>query len=60
MKAIAFTINNGPKELIHWRFNEWINHLITFKPSGEILYMRQNKDGQNEDGRNEDRQNKDR
>ena len=39
-KAIAFSINNSPKELIQWRFSDWINHLITFKPSGEILYTR--------------------
>ncbi|ELR23159.1 uncharacterized protein ACA1_342930 [Acanthamoeba castellanii str. Neff] len=39
-KAIAFSINNSPKELIHWHFNKQINHLITFKPSGEILYTR--------------------
>jgi hypothetical protein len=39
-KAIAFSINNGPKELIHWHFSKQINRLITFKPSGEILYTR--------------------
>ncbi|ELR10798.1 uncharacterized protein ACA1_108560 [Acanthamoeba castellanii str. Neff] len=38
-KALAFTINNSPKELIHWHFNKHINHLITFKPSSQILYM---------------------
>jgi hypothetical protein len=40
MKAVAFSINDSPKELIHWRFNKWINRLIALKPSGEILYMR--------------------
>ncbi len=40
MKAIAFSIDNGPKELIQWHFSEWIDCLIVFKPSGEILYMR--------------------
>ena len=39
-KAIAFSINDGPKELIQWRFSDQINCLIAFKPSGEILYMR--------------------
>ncbi|ELR14994.1 uncharacterized protein ACA1_211380, partial [Acanthamoeba castellanii str. Neff] len=38
-KALAFTIDNGPKELICWRFNECIDHLIAFKLSGQILYM---------------------
>lgn len=40
MKAIAFSIDNGPKELIQWHFSNQIDHLITFKPSGEILYTR--------------------
>jgi hypothetical protein len=37
---VAFTIDNGPKELIHWHFNDCIDCLIVFKPSGKILYMR--------------------
>ncbi|ELR14653.1 uncharacterized protein ACA1_066940 [Acanthamoeba castellanii str. Neff] len=40
LMALAFTINNGPKVLICWRFNKCINCLIVFKPSGQILYMR--------------------
>ena len=40
MKAVAFSIDDGPKELIQWRFSDWIDCLIVFKPSGEILYMR--------------------
>jgi hypothetical protein len=40
MKAIAFSINNGPKELIQWHFSDQIDCLIMFKPSGQILYMR--------------------
>ena len=40
MKAVAFSIDNGPKELIQWCFSDWIDHLIVFKPSGKILYMR--------------------
>ncbi|ELR22580.1 uncharacterized protein ACA1_348220 [Acanthamoeba castellanii str. Neff] len=37
-KAVAFSIDNGPKELIQWRFSDQINRLIVFKPSGQILY----------------------
>jgi hypothetical protein len=29
MKGVAFSINNSPKELIHWHFSEQTNHLIT-------------------------------
>ena len=39
-KAVAFSIDDGLKELIQWRFSDQIDHLIMFKPSGEILYMR--------------------
>ncbi len=39
-KPVAFTIDNGPKELIRWRFNDRIDRLIAFKPSGKILYTR--------------------
>lgn len=39
-KAVAFSIDDGPKELIHWRFSNRIDRLIAFKPSGEILYTR--------------------
>jgi hypothetical protein len=39
-KAIAFSINNSPKELIQWCFSDRIDHLIVFKPSGQILYTR--------------------
>jgi len=39
-KAVAFSIDDGPKELIQWRFSDWINRHIVFKPSGQILYMR--------------------
>ncbi len=38
MKAIAFSIDDGLKELIQWCFSNQINCLIAFKPSGEILY----------------------
>ena len=33
MKAVAFSINDGLKELIQWRFSDWIDRLIAFKPS---------------------------
>jgi hypothetical protein len=39
-KAVAFSIDDGPKELIQWRFSDRINRLIAFKPSGQILYTR--------------------
>jgi hypothetical protein len=39
-KALAFTIDDSPKELICWRFNKCIDHLIMFKLSSQILYMR--------------------
>jgi len=39
-KALAFTIDDSPKELICWHFNECIDCLIAFKPSSQILYTR--------------------
>lgn len=39
-KAVAFSIGDSPKELIHWRFNKRIDRLIAFKPSSEIIYTR--------------------
>jgi hypothetical protein len=39
-KAVAFSINDSPKELINWRYSNRIDRLIAFKPSGEILYTR--------------------